>query len=385
MFRNGLLLLMGALLMMAGCSENVPPTKPGGPEGPPAEYDGPQTSLAFQLSQVDSSDQIELVSDMFIMEGGITGWFTATINPPFGLSTYAGHWYNHCLTNNGVPFLGSGYTFVGQTPHQLWTDENKGIFASTMVLSDEQGEPWIWQWPSNVDQLVDLEIEVLNWSSATDLGIVGTLMSYVWHPAELEYHNGQYQTTLRALPGDIKLAVVNMDSRYGLGDSVTVRINGVELVHFVEDFVHPNHLNVDRYFRFSVGPSGVITPLGEENRWTYGKTVSVTTPHVDEADQVYLKGPGLTSGQSVRMTYKGSQTWEVTGLASWVGLHELEVVTEHGQRLYRTVRLNGIELHHLVTIPLDPDPPILVFQFTLRPNTVEQEMDNRTVDVDIDR
>jgi len=384
MQRISMLLLIGAMAVMAGFGCEKLPQEPGAGTGPPAEYDGPETGLAMNLDRVDPDAQYELISDAFITDTGATDWFAVTINWPFTLRTYAGHWYNHCLTKDGVPFLGSGYTLAGVTPHEYWQDENRGIFASHMILTEEDGTPWIWQWPSNLSSLVDLNIQVMNWSTSTELGLVGTLTSYAWHPAELVEDGQYFVRTMRGLPGDLKLAVVDMGTRQGLGDMTTVWVNGVELTHYVTDFEHERHANVHRYYRFSVGAEGQVTPLGDENRRVYSNTLSVTTPHVDSAMPMYLEAAGLTNGERIQMTYQGSQTWSVAGLTSWVGLQDLRVIIEDGTPVFRTVRLNGQELVHLATVLLDPDPPIQVFRFILHHNhEVEQGEDNRTVDIGI--
>ncbi|MFH0853446.1 MAG: hypothetical protein V1853_03500 [bacterium] len=376
-----MLLLTGAMVLMTvlGC-EKLPPTASDGSDSPPAIELG---SLVMIMAQTEAEQGTEYIGDTFITNG-ITSWGKAQIDSSgYVVTTYAGSWYNEMVVRDGQPLFGS-YQFAGETPHNLWLDENQGVFASHMILIDDDGLAWIWQWPSNLGSLVDLNIEVLNRSTASELGLVGTATCFSTYPAAMTHSDGVYSATMRTLPGDLKLALVDLGDGHELGDSVTVRVNGVELIHWVGDFIHHRHPEVTRYFRFNVSRSSSVTPLGDENRRTYGHVISATNPHIEPTERVYLEGAGFTDGEQFRMIYQGSQTWSISGLSSWVGLQDLRVITEDNASIFRTVRLNGIELHHLASILLDPDPPIELFRITLNHDgTLEQGSDNRTVDIDV--
>lgn len=379
-FMAAALLLLGAF----GCQKLPSEPIDSGGNQPPQEYNGPESGLALNFER--GAGQYEFVSDMFIHQGGVTDWATVTVNPDdFSLTTYAGHWYSDMLTRDGVPVLGD-YTLAGSTPSNYWMDENRGIFASHMVLVSDADSAWVWQWPSNASQLVDLDIEVLNWSSASELGVVGTPTCYVVHPAMLNHlHDNVYGRSLRLLPGDAKIAVMDMYERVGLGDAVTVRINGTELVAYVDDFTHDNQPTVHLYFRFHVNADGTVQSIGTENRFSYGNTVSVSNSNIDPSATVYLNGSGLTNGEMMPMTYIGNWTWELAGLTTWVGQQDLRVSLEDGTGVFRTVRLNGTELHHLAAVPLDPDPPIQVFRCRpMHDHTVMQGEDNRAADIGVE-
>lgn len=385
------LTLLIAPVLMTGCSKHLPQvTAPPSPTEQPSQYDGPAVSPALRVLDMTVPTQgYEFIGNTFIA-GDTTKWDAARFTQlPFSLNTKAGHWYNYMLVRDGRP-LYNLFSIAGEILHQLYGIENEGIYASSMILANDQGQAWIWQHPSNLDSLVTLNIEVPNnWSHATRLGVVGTATSFSTYPVELTNDQGVYRTTITTWHGDQKLAVVNMSDGHGLGDSVTVRVNQTELRAFVTDLVHPRHPAVSKYYRLNISPTGQVTSLGNENRWTYGNVVQVTSNLPGPGARVFLRANGLTADQQREMTRTGPHSWELRDLTSWVGPQDARVSTDAGTPIYYGVTVNGAannpELHHLVAISYDPNsPPVNLLLFGLHhDHTVEQGPDTRGVVVPI--
>ena len=372
-------------LVTVGCSEHIPPaTAPGG-DGPPAPYDGPELSSEIRiLNSAGTSNRFEYIGNTFILDG-TTVWgeqqFAAS---SFMVSTYVGDWYNGIVVEEGIPLIG-GYSIAGSIPHEYWSNENDGIFATHMILVSDENQAFIWQWPSNMGDLTSLMIRVQNASShATRLGLVGTQTSFSTYPAALEQDGDFYRLSLQALPGDYKLAVVDLDDGHDLRDSVTVWVEDVELIHWVEDFTHPRQPDVHRYFRYHVDNNGGVTSLGDENRQVYNNVVRVVNLFVEPTETVYLRSLGLTNDEPMVMNYIGNHTWELHGLTTWVGAQDLQVYTSSSKRVFRTVELNGQVLVHLGVLDQGLDPPVQLFKCFLHHNKyVEQGEDNRTADIGV--
>jgi hypothetical protein len=342
------------LMVMVGCSERVPTNPPIIKE---------QVGIGLAVTDgITAVEGHEWIADTFIRNGE-TGWGATRFDQPsFTVTTWSGYWYNFALIRDGLPMY-SGWTFGGVALQDTWMDENTGIWFSANVMVSNENQPVIWQWGSNLDSLVVQTVEILNWTTHTNLRFVGTPSCYssLAPPLVRDGATNRYTAQFRSPTGDLKIAVINGDTGLGLGDSVTVRVNNVELNSFDPIFTHPRWPVLHTYFRYHVAPNGTVTPLGTEDRWTYGNTLRVTNSQVSST-AVLSVNADFTQGQSWPMTYIGNNTWERTGISTWVGPQTLQVVVDNGDRIFRTVQWNGHELHHLTILPLVP--PIQAFLFT---------------------